>query len=140
MASVKSFKQDGSAGSEVNLNESIFDIEPNVGLIHQVTMALLNNKRQGNAETKVRKEVRGGGRKPFKQKGTGNARQGSTREPHMRGGGVVFGPHKTQLPHGSSFENETESTLLCVDGSRAQRAIMCSGITRYRGNKNQADG
>ena len=65
MASAKVYKADGSPGAEANLNDSIFDVEPNVGLVHQVAVALMNNTRQGNAETKVRKEVRGGGAKPL---------------------------------------------------------------------------
>jgi large subunit ribosomal protein L4 len=124
MASAKSFKQDGSTGAEVALNDSVFDIEPNVGLIHQVTMALLNNKRQGNAETKVRKEVRGGGRKPFKQKGTGNARQGSTREPHMRGGGVVFGPHKRSYRQQVPLKMKRKA-LCCVLTDRVRSEQLC---------------
>jgi len=94
MASAKLYKTDGTEAASVQLNDAVFAVEPNVGLIHQVATALLNNQRQGNAETKVRKEVRGGGKKPYRQKGTGNARHGSTREPQMRGGGTVFGPHK----------------------------------------------
>ncbi len=94
MASAKVYSADGKEGSSVELNSAVFDVELNGPLVHQVAVALMNNKREGNHETKVRKEVRGGGAKPFSQKGTGRARQGSTREPHMRGGGVVFGPHK----------------------------------------------
>ena len=94
MASAKLFKADGSGGAPVQLNDEVFGIESNKPLVHQVTVALMNAKRQGNAETKTRKEVRGGGAKPFRQKGTGRARQGSSREPHMRGGGTVFGPHR----------------------------------------------
>ena len=66
----------------------------NVPVVHQVVKATLASRRQGNAHTKSKAEVRGGGKKPFKQKGTGNARQGSTRSPLMPGGGTVFGPNK----------------------------------------------
>ena len=72
-----------------------FDFSPeliNVPVVHQVVKAILASRRQGNAHTKSKSEVRGGGKKPFKQKGTGNARQGSTRSPLMPGGGTVFGP------------------------------------------------
>lgn len=94
MASVKLFSPDGTAGKNIKLSDAVFDVDAREGLVHQVAIALLGNKRQGNAETRTRKEVRGGGRKPFAQKGTGRARQGSSREPHMRGGGTVFGPHR----------------------------------------------
>jgi large subunit ribosomal protein L4 len=111
MPSVQGFKKDGSAGAKVKLNEKIFDVEPNVGLIHQVVTSLLSNQQIGNHESKVRKEVRGGGRKPFRQKGTGRARQGSSREPHMRGGGVVFGPHKRS--HRKRINRKMARKALC---------------------------
>ena len=76
----------------VALDASVFGVTPNLGLIHQVMTAQLAARRQGTAKTKVKSEVRGGGRKPFKQKGTGNARQGSTRSPLNPGGGQSFGP------------------------------------------------
>ena len=86
------YKLDGSASGTVEVNNEIFGIEPNKTVIHEVLVAELAEMRQGNASTKTRAEVRGGGRKPFRQKGTGRARQGSTRAPHMVGGGVVHGP------------------------------------------------
>ncbi len=76
----------------IELNDSVFGLKPNLGLVHQVLTAQLAGRRQGTAKTKVKSEVRGGGRKPFKQKGTGNARQGSTRSPLNPGGGQSFGP------------------------------------------------
>ena len=75
-----------------NLPADIFDVQTNVPLIHQVVVAQLAAARQGTASTKTRGEVRGGGRKPYRQKGTGRARQGSTRAPQFAGGGVVHGP------------------------------------------------
>ena len=86
------YKLDGSQAGTVELNNEIFGIEPNKTVMHEVLVAELAELRQGSASTKTRAEVRGGGRKPFKQKGTGRARQGSTRAPHMVGGGVVHGP------------------------------------------------
>jgi large subunit ribosomal protein L4 len=79
--------------STVDLPAEIFDVEVNIPLIHQVVVAQRAAARQGSAATKTRGEVRGGGRKPYKQKGTGRARQGSTRAPQFAGGGVVHGPH-----------------------------------------------
>ena len=76
----------------INLSDAVFGTEINRALVHQVIKAQLADRRQGTAKTKVKSEVRGGGRKPFKQKGTGNARQGSTRSPVMVGGGQNFGP------------------------------------------------
>ena len=86
------YKLDGSQAGTVELNNEIFGIEPNKNVMHEVLVAELAELRQGTASTKTRAEVRGGGRKPFRQKGTGRARQGSTRAPHMVGGGVVHGP------------------------------------------------
>jgi large subunit ribosomal protein L4 len=82
-------KKDGS----VELPAALFDAEANIALMHQVVEAQLAAKRQGTHSTKTRGEVRGGGKKPYRQKGTGRARQGSTSAPHYRGGGTVFGPH-----------------------------------------------
>jgi large subunit ribosomal protein L4 len=83
---------DGSKAGTVDVKEEIFGIEPNKAVMHEVLTAELAEVRQGSASTKTRAEVRGGGRKPFRQKGTGRARQGSTRAPHMVGGGVSHGP------------------------------------------------
>jgi large subunit ribosomal protein L4 len=81
-----------NAALQVELPASIFDVQTNVPLLHQVVVAQLAAARQGTHKTKTRAEVSGAGRKPFKQKGTGRARQGSIRAPHMTGGGVVHGP------------------------------------------------
>src|SRR5438874_10539416 len=81
-------KKDGS----VELPAEIFDVQANIPLLHQVVVAQLAAARQGTHSTKTRGEVRGGGRKPYRQKGTGRARQGSTRAPQFTGGGVVHGP------------------------------------------------
>ncbi|MDH2455694.1 50S ribosomal protein L4 [Corynebacterium bovis] len=83
---------DGTTNGTVDLPASIFDVEVSVPLMHQVVVAQLAAKRQGTHATKTRGEVRGGGRKPFRQKGTGRARQGSIRAPHFTGGGTVHGP------------------------------------------------
>jgi large subunit ribosomal protein L4 len=83
---------DGTASGTVELPGDVFDVQVNVPLIHQVVVAQLAAARQGTASTKNRGEVRGGGRKPYRQKGTGRARQGSTRAPQFAGGGVVHGP------------------------------------------------
>ncbi len=97
---LKVYKIDGTeSGETVNLPESVFGIEPNTHLIYQAVRTYLSNQRQGTHKTKERSEVRGGGKKPFRQKGTGRARQGTSRSPLMVGGGTIFGPkpHKYTL-------------------------------------------
>ena len=83
---------DGKKDGSVELPAELFDVEPNIALMHQVVTAQLAAKRQGTHSTKTRGEVSGGGKKPYRQKGTGRARQGSTRAPQFTGGGVVHGP------------------------------------------------
>jgi large subunit ribosomal protein L4 len=92
MASVPVRSVAGAEVGSVELAEETFGIQPNVPVMHQVVVAQLAARRAGTQSTKTRAEVRGGGKKPFKQKGTGNARQGSTRAPHFSGGGVALGP------------------------------------------------
>ncbi len=92
MAVLNIYNLAGAQTGTVEVKDSIFGIEPNKVVLHEVLTAELAAARQGSASTKTRAMVRGGGRKPFKQKGTGRARQGSIRAPHMVGGGVVFGP------------------------------------------------
>ena len=82
----------GEKLGEIALNEAVFGVEPNLHVMHLALRRQLNNARQGSACTKTRSEVSGGGRKPWKQKGTGRARAGSTRSPLFAGGGVIFGP------------------------------------------------
>ena len=83
----------GEKVKDINLNENVWGIEPNDAVLYDAIVLAQNNQRQGTSSTKTRSEVSGGGRKPWRQKGTGIARQGSTRAPHWPGGGVVFGPH-----------------------------------------------
>src|SRR5690242_21910119 len=85
-------KADGSTAGSVDLPADVFDVQANVALMHQVVVAQQAAARQGTHDTKTRGEVRGGGKKPYRQKGTGRARQGSTRAPQFVGGGVVHGP------------------------------------------------
>ena len=89
----------GEAIEELELSEQVFGVTPNVAVLHQVVTAQLVNRRQGNASTKTRSEVSGGNKKPYKQKGTGRARQGSTRAPQFRHGGAVFGPKPHAYHH-----------------------------------------
>lgn len=93
MPEITLYNKEGQEIGSLSLPEEIFGVEPNYSLIHQAVTTEESNQRQGTASTKTRGNVRGGGRKPWRQKGTGRARQGSTRAPHWRHGGVVFGPH-----------------------------------------------
>lgn len=92
MLNLKVFNQNGESIEEITLDESIFGIEPHTQSIFDAVRLHLANRRQATSKTKKRNEVRGGGKKPWRQKGTGRARHGSIRSPQWRGGGVVFGP------------------------------------------------
>ena len=92
MPTIKIFKQDGSSAGTMELDESVFGVEYTEAVIHQAVVAQMANARQGTKSTLTRTEVRGGGKKPWRQKGTGHARQGSIRAPQWKGGGVVFAP------------------------------------------------
>lgn len=100
MAQVDLINKANASVGKADLPDDIFGVEVKKGLLHEVVLNHLANKRQGNASTKNRANVRGGGRKPFRQKGSGRARQGTIRSPLMRGGGIVFGP----LPRDYSYK------------------------------------
>ena len=92
MANVSVYNMEGKEVGTLELNDAVFGVEVNEHLVHLAVVAQLANKRQGTQKAKTRSEVSGGGRKPWRQKGTGHARQGSTRAPQWTGGGVVFAP------------------------------------------------
>ena len=92
MANVSVYNMEGKEVGTMELNDAVFGVEVNEHLVHMAVVAQLANKRQGTQKAKTRSEVSGGGRKPWRQKGTGHARQGSTRSPQWKGGGVVFAP------------------------------------------------
>ena len=92
MANVSVYNMEGNEVGKMELNDAVFGVEINEHLVHLAVVALLANKRQGTQKAKTRSEVSGGGRKPWRQKGTGHARQGSTRAPQWTGGGIVFAP------------------------------------------------
>jgi large subunit ribosomal protein L4 len=108
----------GKASGTVELPAEIFDVQVNIPLIHQVVVAQLAAARQGTADTKTRSEVSGGGRKPYKQKGTGRARQGSIRAPQFTGGGVVHGPH----PRDYSQRTPKKMKAAALRGALSDRA------------------
>ena len=100
MANVKVYNMEGKEVGKLDLNDAVFGVEVNEHLVHMAVLQQLANNRQGTQKAKTRSEVRGGGRKPWRQKGTGHARQGSTRSPQWTGGGVVFAP----VPRDYSFK------------------------------------
>ena len=100
MASVAVYNMEGNEVGTIELSDAVFGVDVNEHLIHMAVVQHLANKRQGTQKAKTRGEVSGGGRKPWKQKGTGHARQGSTRSPQWKGGGMVFAP----VPRDYSFK------------------------------------
>ena len=100
MANVSVFNMEGKEVGTIELNDAVFGVEINEHLVHMAVVQQLANKRQGTQKAKTRSEVSGGGRKPWRQKGTGHARQGSTRAPQWKGGGMVFAP----VPRDYSFK------------------------------------
>jgi large subunit ribosomal protein L4 len=108
----------GKASGSIELPAEIFDVQVNIPLIHQVVVAQLAAARQGTASTKTRAEVSGGGRKPYKQKGTGRARQGSIRAPQFTGGGVVHGP----TPRDYSQRTPKKMKAAALRGALSDRA------------------
>lgn len=108
----------GKKSGSVDLPAELFDVEPNIALMHQVVNAQLAAKRQGTHSTKSRGEVSGGGRKPYRQKGTGRARQGSTRAPQFKGGGIVHGPQ----PRDYSQRTPKKMIAAALRGALSDRA------------------
>lgn len=122
MANVSVYNMEGNEVGTLELNDAVFGVEVNEHLVHLAVVAQLANKRQGTQKAKTRSEVSGGGRKPWRQKGTGHARQGSTRAPQWTGGGVVFAP----VPRDYSFKMN----------KREKRAALKSALTsRVEENK-----
>lgn len=119
MANVTLFKQDGSQNGNVELNDSIWAIEPNENVVFDAIIMQRSSLRQGTHAVKNRSAVRGGGRKPWRQKGTGRARQGSIRSPQWRGGGVVFGP----TPRSYSYKLPRKVRRLAIKSVLSQKVI-----------------
>lgn len=119
MANVSVFNTEGQEVGKIDLNDAIFGVEVNAHLVHMAVVAQLANKRQGTQKAKTRSEVSGGGRKPWRQKGTGHARQGSTRSPQWKGGGVVFAPTPRDYTI-TLNKKEKRLALKCALTSRVQ--------------------
>src|ERR1700754_3052562 len=128
MASVAVKDAKGKSAGTVDLSEEFFGVQPNIPCMHQVVVAQLARRRAGTQSTKTRAEVRGGGKKPYKQKGTGNARQGSTRAPQWSGGGVALGPKPR------SYDQRTPKKMVRLalrsalsDRAAAERVVVVDG-------------
>ncbi len=119
MANVAVYNMEGKEVDKIELNDSIFGVEINEHLVRMAVLQQLANKRQGTQKAKTRSEVRGGGRKPWRQKGTGHARQGSTRSPQWTGGGVVFAP----TPRDYSFKLNKKEKRAALKSALTSRVV-----------------
>lgn len=119
MPQVALFNQQGAQVGEINLNELIFGIEPHTQAMFDAVIMQRASMRQGTHKTKTRTEVRGGGRKPWKQKGTGRARQGSIRSPQWRGGGIVFGP----VPRSYAYKLNKKVRRLALKSALSSKVV-----------------
>ena len=129
MTSIEIKTPTGSAAGTVELPAEVFNVQTNVPLIHQVVVAQLAAARQGTAKTKTRAEVAGGGRKPYRQKGTGRARQGSVRAPQFAGGGTVHGPQPRSYAQKTPKKMKAAALRGALsDRARADRVHVVSGL------------
>jgi large subunit ribosomal protein L4 len=119
MPKVALYSQNGSKVGEVELNDSVFGIEPNNHVLFEAVIMQRASLRQGTHKTKVRSEIAGGGRKPWRQKGTGRARQGSIRSPQWRGGGTVFGP----VPRSYSYKLPKKVRRLAIKSALSSKVL-----------------
>ena len=117
MANVSVYNMEGKEVGTMDLSDAVFGVEVNEHLVHMAVVAQLANKRQGTQKAKTRSEVSGGGRKPWRQKGTGHARQGSTRAPQWTGGGVVFAP----VPRDYTFKMNKKEKRLALKSALTSR-------------------
>ena len=117
MAKVSVYNMEGNEVGTLELNDAVFGVEVNEHLVHMAVVRQLANKRQGTQKAKTRSEVSGGGRKPWRQKGTGHARQGSTRAPQWTGGGVVFAP----VPRDYSFKMNKKERRIALKSALTTR-------------------
>ena len=120
MAKVSVYNMEGKEVGTVELNDAVFGVEVNEHLVHMAVLQQLANNRQGTQKAKTRSEVSGGGRKPWRQKGTGHARQGSTRSPQWKGGGVVFAP----VPRDYSFKMNKKEKRAALKSVLSDKVAM----------------
>jgi len=130
MVSLKVYDPTGAQVGAVEASDGVFAVDPNEALVHAVVVGLQANLRQGTHQTKTRGEVSGGGKKPYRQKGTGNARHGSIREPQMRGGGTVFGPHPRDYRHNLTTREKRQALCMVLsDRLREDRLGVLRGLS-----------
>ena len=138
MANVSVFNMEGKEVGTIDLNDAVFGVEVNEHLVHLAVVQQLANKRQGTQKAKTRSEVSGGGRKPWRQKGTGHARQGSTRAPQWTGGGVVFAP----VPRDYSFKLNRKEKQAAIRSALSDRVasgkLMVVDELKFDGAKTKA--
>ena len=131
MAKAKLYKQDGKEAGTHELPATLFDCEVNKPILHQAVVAHLANQRQGTASTKGRSDVKGGGRKPYRQKGTGRARAGTRRSPIWRGGGVVFGPHPREYRQSLPKKMKRQALRSALSGRARDGDILVVESLQY---------
>jgi large subunit ribosomal protein L4 len=119
MANVSVYNMEGNQVGTIELSDAVFGVEVNEHLLHMAVVHQLANKRQGTQKAKTRSEVSGGGRKPWRQKGTGHARQGSTRSPQWTGGGVVFAP----TPRDYSFKMNKKEKRIALQSALTSKVV-----------------
>ena len=129
MANVSVYNIEGKEVGSIELNDAVFGVEVNEHLVHMAVVNQLANNRQGTQKAKTRSEVSGGGRKPWRQKGTGHARQGSTRSPQWTGGGIVFAPK----PRDYSFKmNKKEKNLALIFKNNKKEQVLSIFTKRFK--------
>jgi len=129
------YNQNGETSGSVTLPKEIFEVKFNADLVHQVAISLAANKRQNSAHTKTRGEVRGGGKKPWRQKGTGRARHGSNRSPIWRGGGITFGPRNERVYEKDVPKKMRRKALFMVlsEKARSNQLVILDKIELEKG-------
>ena len=136
MSKIKLLNQNGENTKELKLNDNIWGIEPNDAVLHNAIVLAMSNSRKSTASTKTRSEVSGGGRKPWRQKGTGNARQGSIRATQWRGGGIVFGPTPNKNYKKKQNKKERRLALLSALSYKANdKELIVVETINFKTNK-----
>jgi len=132
---IKVLDQKGKEAEEIAVDKFVFGAERNEGLIHEVAVALQNNQRQGTKSTLTRSEVRGHAKKPYRQKGTGNARQGSTKAPHQTGGGTAFAPKPRDFRTKINKKKKDAAFVSAISGKLADKELIVIKNTKIAAAK-----
>jgi len=132
---LKVLDQKGKEAEEITVDDSVFKAERNDGLIHEVAVALQNNQRQGTKSTLTRSEVRGHAKKPYRQKGTGRARQGSTKGPHQDGGGVAFAPKPRDFRTKINKKKKDAAFISAISAKLADKELIVLKTTKIAAGK-----